>query len=160
MIAKEIAKEAQDKRLGIRLDTLCMAFPRNYLDYQAHIGKNLGLFYRCTGRMKDISGEWFPTYSCYVAVCHDHWYEVDWTKWRSARRIDWSIGCDTGYMCAFCGVWYKYVDLRDRLFVVGNDGVFGPGKSKNGQHYYAIGDAADHKITEQEWRDLETMLDL
>ena len=52
-LEKEIAHECRDYKIEIRMDVLCLAFPRNYLDYTAAIGKNLGLFYRCTGRKYD-----------------------------------------------------------------------------------------------------------
>ena len=147
--------------IKIRLDTLCQAFPRNYLDYQGHIGKNLGLFYRCTGRKRRESGIWFPTYSCYVAIGHDHWYEIDRKgKWLDEKlRTNWDIGCRTGYVCPICGIPYMNEDLKDRVFVVGKDGIYGPGRCSNGQHYYAIGDHEDHDISKEEWEEFETKLD-
>ena len=44
LIATEIAHGCRDHKLQVRLDTLSLAFPRNYLDYQAAIGKNMGPF--------------------------------------------------------------------------------------------------------------------
>jgi len=158
LLATEIAHECRDHKLQVRLDTLCLAFPRNYLDYQAAIGQNMGLFYRCTGRKPNVLGQLVPTYGCYIAACHNHWYEIDRNgKWKNhALRKYWS-SAESGYVCPFCRVPYPAQDLRDRLLCVRGDQLYG--KTKNGQHYFSIGCASDHGIEEAEWKEIETQLD-